>query len=139
MTIGYHLFQIDRKIRRHLNLALDKQAGITGQQARILAFVSHGGTSQAVLEKELCLRRSTISGIIDTMERGNLIKRVPSPIDGRAKSLVLTSHGKQVCACCDETMRQFEALLEAALGPKETARLHQILEKLEQALEAPHV
>lgn len=139
MTIGYHLSQIDRKFRRHIDLALHDKAGITGQQAWILSSVSHGLSSQRDLEKELCLRRSTISGIIDTMEREALVKRMPSPLDKRTKALVLTSKGTHVSALCEKTLKELDGHIQSFLGPEHTAQLHHILGMMEQALEAIHV
>ena len=45
---------------------------------------------QRDLEKFLSLRRSTISGILQTMEKNNFIKRLDVLEDGRVKRIVLT-------------------------------------------------
>src|SRR5574344_1660968 len=42
------------------------------------------------LEKEFNLRRSTVSGIIDTMEKNEMIERIDSVKDARTKQIKLT-------------------------------------------------
>ncbi|MBN1803238.1 MAG: MarR family transcriptional regulator [Candidatus Lokiarchaeota archaeon] len=40
--------------------------------------------------------RSTITGIIDTMEKNSLVKRLSNPDDGRSTLVVLTDSGKEL-------------------------------------------
>ena len=47
--------------------------------------------SQKELENVLGIRKSTMSGILDTMEKRNIIKRISSDIDRRSKIIKLTS------------------------------------------------
>ena len=46
--------------------------------------------SQKELENVLGIRKSTMSGILDTMEKRNIIKRVSSDIDRRSKIIKLS-------------------------------------------------
>ena len=56
--------------------------------------------SQKELEKVLGIRKSTMSGILDTMEKRNIIKRISSDIDRRSKIIKLSDenikHHKKV-------------------------------------------
>ena len=56
--------------------------------------------SQKELENVLGIRKSTMSGILDTMEKRNIIKRVSSDIDRRSKIIKLSDdnirHHKEV-------------------------------------------
>ena len=40
--------------------------------------------------------RATISGIIDTMEKNELVKRIPNPMDGRSYLVKLTKKGEDL-------------------------------------------
>lgn len=62
------------------------------QMAIIGYLVNHKSevVYQSDLEKVFQFRRSTLSGILDTMEKRELIKRVSSNSDGRKKQIVLT-------------------------------------------------
>ena len=46
--------------------------------------------SQKELENVLGIRKSTMSGILDTMEKRNIIKRISSDIDRRSKIIKLS-------------------------------------------------
>lgn len=50
---------------------------------------------QRDLEKVLNLRRSTISGVLRTMEKNDLIKRIDVEEDGRVKRITLTKRSLQ--------------------------------------------
>ena len=56
--------------------------------------------SQKELENVLGIRKSTMSGILDTMEKRNIIKRISSDIDRRSKIIKLSDdnirHHKEV-------------------------------------------
>ncbi len=56
--------------------------------------------SQKELENVLNIRKSTMSGIIDTMSKKNIIKRVSSSSDGRSKIIKFTDdnikHHKEI-------------------------------------------
>ena len=44
------------------------------------------------LEKVLRLRRATVSGVLGTMEKNNLIKRIINEHDTRSKKIILNAH-----------------------------------------------
>ena len=45
---------------------------------------------QKDIEKNFVVRRSTASGILDTMEKNGMLMRIPSDFDARSKRIVLT-------------------------------------------------
>lgn len=138
MTIGYHLFQLNRRIRRSIDVVMRNEAGITSQQAQILGAITHGHASQYELEEELGVRRSTVSGIIDTMERNGLVERVANPRDKRTKTLVLTGQGQTLSARCNAIMSELDNRLASDLGTENVERLHQLFGVMEQTLEDLH-
>ena len=50
---------------------------------------------QKDLEEVLNLRRATVSGVLQTMEKNNLIKRVTDTIDTRTKKIILNEKAKE--------------------------------------------
>lgn len=64
--------------------------------------------NQKELEMFTNLRRATVSGVLDTMEKNGLIVRLPDGNDGRKKIIKLTNK-------CDDgvilAMREFDAIL----------------------------
>lgn len=71
----------------------------TPTQLQIVRYIINNKNNdiyQKDLEKILNLRRATVSGVLKTMEKNNLIKRVSSDIDSRTKKIILTDNTKKI-------------------------------------------
>ena len=67
----------------------------TPTQMQIISYIlEHNGEDvyQKDLEKVLRLRRATVSGVLGTMEKNNLIKRIINEHDTRSKKIILNAH-----------------------------------------------
>nr|WP_319515447.1 MarR family transcriptional regulator [uncultured Cohaesibacter sp.] len=95
--VGYLLFEVSRLFRRRYE-EQSKCCGLTLQQARVIGFLSHhtDGLSQATLAHSVDSDPMTISGILDRLEKRNLVKRVQDPEDSRAKLVTATAEGKEL-------------------------------------------
>ncbi|MFV9507507.1 MAG: MarR family winged helix-turn-helix transcriptional regulator [Oscillochloridaceae bacterium umkhey_bin13] len=83
---------------------------------------------------ELLCVKSTITRLVDRLERDGLVQRLPDPDDRRAQRLVLTAYGVS-------TRHKAEALHDEAverrmglLNPEEQHTFHTLLEKLRAGL-----
>ncbi len=76
------------------------------------------------------LPNSTLSGLLDTLEKQGLLKRRANPEDGRSWLLVLTPKGRRVCAKLDERHRLVLGLFQGVMSEKESAELTRLLEKI---------
>ena len=84
--------QIDRERETFANTL-----GITGVQMTTLDFISNHQNqtvSQHEIEKELDLKRSTVTIMIQRMEKRDLVKRVTNAVDKRQKDVSLTAKSK---------------------------------------------
>lgn len=95
--IAYEIITLDHNIRRFL-INEGKCAPIKNMpsqvQMRIVHYLIQNKDTdiyQRDLEKVFNLRRSTISGILKTMEKHNIIIRTDSKIDARSKKIELSS------------------------------------------------
>ena len=71
---------------------------LSGTQHRIMKYlINHKDEDvhQNVLEKELNLTRSTISGVLQTMEKHQIIERKKSKLDTRTKIITLSSESEE--------------------------------------------
>ena len=69
--------------------------GLSSVQLKILYYLCiHYGDIifQRDIEKLIESRRSTTSGILDTMEKNKLLRRVSSNKDARSKQIILTDY-----------------------------------------------
>lgn len=76
-------------------------------QCEVLSVLTENGGSMAQkdLEGRLVIRKSTLSGVLDTMERNGLVERSVSDTDRRSRAVSLTSEGIRRCG---EASRQLE-------------------------------
>ena len=99
--IGYEVRTLDNMIGRRVNCwhsKMDEEVGITRMQAWIIGYVyehSEKPVFQKDLEENFQIARSTATGILQLMEKKDLIVRKPYPGDARLKRLELTARAEK--------------------------------------------
>ena len=83
---------------RHLNRSFAKAGhDVTGEQWRILGCLWHrDGQRQQDLANVVHKDKTSITRIIDGMERRDLVVRIPDKLDRRQKLIYLTDKGKRL-------------------------------------------
>lgn len=104
---------------------------LTPQQFGLLGFLwIEDGLSQTELSAKSQIDRTTMGGIVDRLEKEELVKRLPHPDDRRAYQVLLTDKGKamedELCALAISAQKK----LNAPLTAEEQATLIRLLEKL---------
>ncbi len=123
---------IDRKICGNV-----KQKKLTHTQARILRFLYNNKDKiiyQSDIEKEVGVRRSTISGILDTMEKNNFIVRKASSNDARKKEIALTINSLNKHKEIEKKIANFENILLKGITKEEKDSFFKTLDKLKDNL-----
>lgn len=108
-------------LRKPLETAI-ASGGLTGpQQAAMAALVKSAGMSLKELSKELGLAHSTVSGIVDRLQKRGLLERKTDETDLRVTKIVPTRPVRQFV---HETLPQLEMhpLTEALEGATDTER-----------------
>ncbi len=90
---------------------------------------------QRDLEKQLQLRRSSVTAVLQTMERSGLIERVAVPGDARLKKLVPTQRAEELHQMISRDIADREARLVAGIPEEELAAFWSVMDKLTQNLE----
>jgi len=120
---------------RQLERLLLEQGGSLAR-VRMLSYIDRHPAIRAVdLLEAFGQAPRTITDAIDALERDGLAARVPDPVDRRAKSIVLTSAGKQLLADLEPLLRDFRETLFAALAPAEVAQLTALVARLNMRLD----
>ncbi|WP_327436431.1 MarR family transcriptional regulator (plasmid) [Streptomyces sp. NBC_01201] len=123
-----YLFAI--RIRVHAELKeLAREAGLTDTQADALWRLSRGQemTARRLADLLQC-DASTATSMIDRLEKRGLVRRVPHPIDRRAKVIQLTPEG---CALRDRVIQHTtEHSPFARLDHEGRLRLHTLLREV---------
>ena len=93
--VGFEIKTVHNLLKRDFeSLPIHKEMkNITAMQKWIIGYLSDNDKKdifQRDLEEEFSVRRSTATGILQLMEKNNLIKREPVSYDARLKKIVLT-------------------------------------------------
>ena len=90
---------------------------------------------QRDLEKILNLRRSTISGILKTMEKHNIIIRNDSKIDSRSKKIELSSKTKDIYEKSKKVFDSVDFLLCKNISSNDLNIFFNVIGKMKENLE----
>ncbi|MGW3819165.1 MarR family winged helix-turn-helix transcriptional regulator [Streptomyces sp. NPDC005046] len=69
---------------------------LTASQGKTLNVLRRGPASMSALATTLTCDASNMTGIIDRLEKRDLVRREPRPSDRRVKDVVLTAEGERV-------------------------------------------
>ena len=108
-----------------------EQYGVTVPQCGVLRVLQHGG-SQPIgnLSSRLFLSMSTVSGIVDRLERAGLVARERALSDRRVVQVGLTAAGVELCERLPETPWERLARAVDTLPPSEALPFLATLQKI---------
>lgn len=90
---------------------------------------------QRDIEREFSITRSTVTNILQLMERKGYIERRSVPQDARLKQLILTEEGVRIYEKTVLSLRQTEEFVSGILTEEENAEFLRLLEKLREGLQ----
>lgn len=132
-NIGIELKTVTILMKRKMEKEIAESENITGNHGYVLGFLymkKGKDIFQKDIEQEFSIRRSTATGILNIMEKNNLIKRVNSNDDARLKRIILTEKGLNLCQQSYNKIQQFEKKLKGNLEEKELDNFFCTLEKI---------
>lgn len=112
------------------------EAGLTPAQYLVVANLPEkGGTPLGEVANILRCSPSTITGIVDTMEKKDLVARAPNPEDRRSHLLVLTAKGRALRRSTPG-LEDFYGGCAMGMSRGEFERLRDLLARLDACLTA---
>lgn len=111
---------------------------LTGMHGWFIGYIYHNRDKdifQRDLEEEFSIRRSTATGILQLMEKNELIIREPVDYDARLKKLVLTAKAIAVHEAITREIDRIEADITKGLTKEEIDTFLLILNKMKKNLE----
>jgi DNA-binding MarR family transcriptional regulator len=84
--------------------------GLTPQQAHLLCVLLGGPLGMTELSRILSIERSSLTSMVDRLERRDLVARIPNPTDRRACQIELTDAGLKLA---DEAHNAFTDRIDA--------------------------
>lgn len=121
-------------MRDPLSAMLEEKA-LTPSQLHTLVWLGvDGPLTMGELARRLCITDKTVTGVVDRLERAELVRRVREDEDRRVIRVALSEEGKRIHAAMRAGMvKKVERFLEL-LEPDEKAVLFRVLERLQNAI-----
>ncbi|NPC58996.1 MarR family winged helix-turn-helix transcriptional regulator [Caenimonas soli] len=97
----------------------------------VLSLITHNpGITSRQLCSTLGILPPNLVGMINALEKRELIQRQPHPRDGRATGLHLTAKGQKLMRDAERTAAELEAEVAARLSASEARTLIRLLKKI---------
>src|SRR5690349_22662440 len=96
---------------------------ITQAQGRVAARIGEQGTRIGALAEQAQVTKQTASTLVDHLERGGYVRRVPDPADARATLVVFADRGRAAIAVARRVEQEVHAEWEQHLGRARTRAL----------------
>ena len=125
-------------VRMLFNESKEKLRPPTITQARIMEFIlknKNNNIYQKDLEKELNLRRATVSEVLTTMEKKKIIKRVQNPNDARSKQIILQEKNLEKQQEIKNKLIDLENILIKDISKEELLTFSLVLQKMKKNIE----
>lgn len=132
-----------RSIGHNIKRLLDERLipyDITNQQARIVGYISDNqkngkSTNQKDIEKVMGLKGSSITSLMQGLERKGFIIRSSSVSDARSKELSLTSKGQQLINEFNEVFDETETKITSGMTEEQREAFLQMLQLVNKNVE----
>lgn len=137
--VGYEIKTLENLITREI-IAVAKKEGyptLTTVQIRVMRYLFKNidrEVYQKDIEKNFVVRRSTASGIIDTMEKNGMLKREESTLDLRTKRIVLTDKYIDRMEFLEDLIEKFQNDLTNGISDVELNTFFSVIDKMKENL-----
>lgn len=134
---GFLLWQVSSMWQRQINAGL-KQFGLTHAQFVLLASLTWlASEEQPLTQVDLASHAKMdvmmTSNVLRTLEEKGLVARNPHPTDTRAKSLAVTSKGRELADKAVQVVEKIDSEFFSTLGNGTTGFNKQLLKLIEAA------
>lgn len=137
--VAFEIKRLDNMITRKIceNVKKENIKNISHMQANILRFLyvnKERKIYQSDIEHEIDLRRSTVSGILKTMEKNGLIIRKDSMVDTRKKEVMLTDKSVLKYKDMEKKVMLFEKKLLNGISLEDEKVFFKVIDKISSNL-----
>ncbi len=139
-TIGFDIRTLSILIKRYIDGSATKQYvdNLTGTHGWVIGYLYDNrdhDVYQRDLETQFSIRRSTATGILQLMEKNELILREPVESDARLKKLVLTEKALDSHKMVEEDRKRTEEQLTKDIDAQELAIFRKVLKQMIRNME----
>ncbi|MFE9692818.1 MarR family winged helix-turn-helix transcriptional regulator [Micromonospora sp. NPDC005806] len=105
---------------------------VTVAQGRVFARIGPAGTRVTELAEQARITKQTAAFLVDQLERGGYVRRLPDPSDARARLVTITERGEAAVAVARAAEAEVEAEWTRHLGRQTTSQLRRALSRLQE-------
>ena len=135
----YEIKKLEKSVIRSLledctDFLGERQLVLTPTQMQIIDYILEhydDDVYQSDLEKILNLRRATVSGVLQTMEKKGLIKRVYKTNDARKKQVILQESSKKIFDSHNKKLKDIEEKITQDISKQEMDIFLSVLIKMQ--------
>ncbi|NMM64162.1 MarR family transcriptional regulator [Clostridium sp. P21] len=135
--VGRKINIFTNRMNRRINKEVAKY-GITGIQGMILGFVRHKSETRDIFQKDIeevfDIRRSSVTSVLQLMEKNGYIQRVSVSEDARLKKIILTEKGLEVQRNVYDSIVKIEQSLRDELSDDEIYILIHLINRLSKKI-----
>ncbi len=133
--IGHELKAVNHIIQRKMLESASKNGvdNVTIMHGWIISYLYNSqdmDVFQKNIESEFSISRSTVTNILQLMEKKGYIERVSVENDARLKKIVLTEKGKSIKSSIDKTIEVNERQFDSVFTPEEKQTFLYLIRKL---------
>lgn len=134
----YQIKNLNHTIMRYCSKNKDIKENLpTPAQMQILHFI--GSKNEKVYQRDIAkalgLRRATLSEILKTMERNELISKVADKDDTRIKEIILSKKAKQKFISAKKSLEKTEETIIQDIDSKDLEIFFKVIKKMKNNLE----
>lgn len=137
VEVGRKIEMLSRQIRRKVDESISSQ-DLTAKQAMILLVIYDLSKVKDVYAKDIedafDMRRATVTGILQLMEKNGIIVREGNNVDGRLKRIRLTQKAINLRLKMKKNIQKVESNLLSDLSKEEIETFLKIMEKMSHNL-----
>ena len=118
---------------------IKKNKVITPTQMYIISYIlksPEGEVEQKDLEKVLNLRRATVSGVLHTMEKNDLIVRITNELDTRKKKIRLNPKAEEIFCENRKNFEKLEKIVRKDIEEEDLEVFFRVVEKMKQNIKS---
>lgn len=130
------ILDVSKNIRYFFDLAMS-QNGLTSIQTRILGYLRNAqeeerSVFQRDIEEVFRIKRSSVTSVLQTLEKKGLILRESIPEDARMKKLVLTDKARQMQGCTYQKIGEMEEEMRSLFTKEEFRQFLDYMSRIDQ-------
>lgn len=135
----YQIKSLEKMVVRSFLSDMDKELTLipTPTQMQIIEYIlEHDDEDiyQKDLEQILNLRRATVSGVLQTMEKNGLLERVTYLLDARTKKIILNEKAKTIFLQNVKKMQEIENIMIEDINQDDLVIFSKVVSKMKENL-----